>query len=226
MALPTDPKRSYQQYIVDKHNSFGGYTIGSYLDWVLQFTIGTYVPSLLAFPQVYDVPSATLYPVTLIPLYVKEHPVPVRKPKVTEINTMPMMDPSSQFETSVNVLFFGVPEVLQVAISGWMITPMTTTTDPANGGTAYQWNPTHDGTSTGTSLGLPGVNYGDLICAYLEGRMSRNAEGRWFRQDPVLYIDPYGRAYPKAIISTFEPGLGVVAKKQDFSMTLFLETGA
>ena len=176
---------------------------------------------LLTFPQVTDAGTATpiTYPSITIPLYIKEHPIPVRAPKITEVNTLPVALPNATWQTGYSAMFFGAPSPLSLQLSGWVITPTT----PIN--RISTWDPTTDGRfkkEGGTSLGLLNWSYGDLITAYLDGRMNRTDQ-IWKRVDPISYTDPYGRVYTSPIVTSFEYNYVQPQKKQTFSLELWLE---
>lgn len=140
-----------------------------------------------------------------IPLYIKEHPIPLRKQKLTEINTIPMMDVVGQRDTSTQALFWGTPDLLQIQINGFLVTP-----------------------TAGSQWAIPeypdeNVSYAEIISGYIEGRLNLTAGGMWRRKDPDYYISPGGQKYVKPIISVWEPQYTPVRQKQQFSMTLLLE---
>lgn len=153
----------------------------------------------------------------IIPLYLKEKTVPIRKPVSQQINTISGFD-AADMETQVQATFFGAPEPLQTTISGWLITPTGTS------GAYRYWKPTSTGDSSGSNLGFDSMSYADIIMAYTEGRaMANDIYDPWRRIDPTHYIDPYGNMYLFPKILNFEAAYTPVAKKQTFSMTLWLE---
>lgn len=150
-----------------------------------------------------------------LPLFIKDHPIPVRKPKVTEVVTVPTIDPFSGKDTHASYLFFGSPDILQVVLSGWIITPKADSTS---------WGATVDGSQSGTSLGLIEKSYGDIVAMYIEGEMNQTIGGAWQRKDPDYYITPHGQRYNNPKIATWDIQYTTNMRKQLFNMTLYLET--
>lgn len=150
-------------------------------------------------------------PPIAIPLYLKEASMPIRKPKVTEIDTIQTMDPGTQQQTTTSVLFFGAPDVLTTQLSGWIITPVSN----------HQWAPVD---ANGNPLNYGQLSYTDIIGYYIQGRFNRNRSGAWQRQDPDYYITPRGQKYTNPIIQIYQPQAAPVMKKQSFDMTLYLES--
>lgn len=155
-------------------------------------------------------------PACVIPLYIKSYAVPSRKPKFSEVATSRMIDAGS-FSISAQYVFESQPEPLQTALSGFFITP----TALHNG--KRLWNPTIDGSSTGTSLGLLGMSYAEIIMAYTEGRATVNSAGYGTRINPSYFVDPYGTTYNTVRIVSFESTFTPTYKRQTFTMTLALE---
>lgn len=137
-----------------------------------------------------------------IPLYLKEHTIPQRKPKPTEINSVSSVDHKTGLDTTTQMLFFGAPDVLQTSISGFILTPWA-------------------GNSWSTPWG--NINYAEVVSYMLEGILNRTPTGRPKRRDPDYYITPYGKKYEKPIIAVWEPAMTNNPKKQTFSATLYLE---
>jgi hypothetical protein len=162
----------------------------------------------LVFPSVSDDVISRVYPEATIPLYLRDYAVPVRKSKPTEINTISQS--INGYEGLYSAQFEGVPEPLTTSFSGWLITKQE------NG----FWEPR--GTQGGT-MNLTGWSWADVIAGYIEGRIKRDATGRGRRQDPIWFVDPYGSRYPLPRIMLFDAGYTPIAKKQTFSMTLWLE---
>ena len=152
-----------------------------------------------------------------IPLYIKQHPIPVRKPKVSEITTIPTTLPAAApaWTSATGAVFYGSSEPLTLQLQGWVITPTISTT--------INWDPTYDGSFGGVSLGLLDWSYGDVICGYMEGRLGANSIGLWQQNDPVSYTDPYGRQYASPVITAFDYEYVNPHKKQSFNLTLWLE---
>lgn len=167
--------------------------------------------------------ASTSYASTVtIPLFIKSHPVPVRNPKIVEIATLPSQLDAGTWEVSQAALFYGASDPLVLELSGWMITPTT------KSGADTILAPTADGSASGTSMGSSFYHwsYGDLICAYMEGRMNPTTNGNvWSKQDPLYYTDPYGRRYSKPTIMAFDFSHVKPVKKQNFSLTLWLDKG-
>lgn len=153
-------------------------------------------------------------PVVDLPLYIKEHPIPIRKPKLTEISTVTMLDHQTQRDTGVNVLFWGAPEPLTLTLGGWLLTPVVPVT---SGGLTigHKWSIPEYPTQN--------ISYAELISAYIEGRLNLSAGGAWQRRDPDYYISPYGHQFTNPIITTWEPSYQPNMAKQAFNMTLLLE---
>lgn len=140
-----------------------------------------------------------------IPMYIREHPIPLRKPKLTEVSTIPMKDVAGETDTSTQALFWGTPDLLQIQISGFLITPTVN----------KQWSI--------TEFAGENVSYAEIISAYIEGRLNLSSGGMWQRRDPDYYISPGGQRYNNPIISIWEPSYTPNRRKQQFSMTLLLE---
>lgn len=157
-----------------------------------------------------EVFSSAVIPTIEIPLYVKESPIPTRRQKLTEISTLQTMDPGTQMETTTQIIFFGAPDILQVEISGWTITPTSNSV----------WAPVD---ASGSALGWGSISYNDIITYFIKGRLNRNAVGTWQRRDPDYYISPRGQRYNNVTVATYQPTAAPVQKKQPFDMTLFLE---
>lgn len=160
-----------------------------------------------------------------VELYIKEHPIPIRKPKVTEIVTANTIDPYSGREAHSEYLFYGAPDVLQIALSGWIITP-TAVSNTRTSGNAYWattgWAPkAADGSDITSTVG--NIPYGELVSAFLEGRMNPSINGGSQRKDPDSYISPYGNEYAKPVISLWECTFTTNMRKQQFNATLLLE---
>lgn len=147
-----------------------------------------------------------------VSLYIKDHPVPQRKLKYTEINTVQQIDPYSHLDTSVHGVFPQAPEPLSVSISGWMITPWSSSTNT--------WA-TKD--TSGTTLFSGALCYPEIIQFFLDGGMNPNSAGVWQRKDPDYYITPYGMRYNHPIVGSYEFSATTNPKKHQFSMLLYLE---
>lgn len=160
-----------------------------------------------AFTEPYN---NTARPAIEVPLYIKEHPIPSRRPKITELASVSDIDSASGFEVSQNYLFRGAPDALQVTISGWTITPMVNS----------RWDPKD---INGNSLNIGDVSYPEIISAYIEGRMNKTLTGGWQRKDPDYYVTPYGQKYTKPIVNSFDPSFTTNPRKHSFSMSLILE---
>ena len=189
--------------------------MASTVDWVTQLSD---YRGLLTFPG-FATPAQTV----TIPLFIKQHPIPVRQPKPVEVTTIPVQLPSATplWASSSEVVFYGNPDALTLQLQGWVITPTTQIT--IGGVTARHWNPTYDGSFLGTPLGLTDWSYGDVICGYMEGRLNALSTSLWQQTDPVSYTDPYGRQYSNPIITAFEYDYVAPQKKQPFTMTLWFD---
>lgn len=151
----------------------------------------------------------TSIPALDIELFIKDHPIPMRKPKISEITTVPTIDPFSQREIGAQGVFFGSPDLLTLALTGFIITPMS--------GTA--WAPL---SAAGAALGW-NMTYGEIVDALISGHMNQTIGGANQRKDPAYYISPYGKQYGSPIISTWECNYTVNRRVEQFSATLFLE---
>jgi hypothetical protein len=170
------------------------------------------------------------HPQITIPLFVSEYPMPSRVQKFQEINT-PEFNVMG-YPGGTHAGFFGAQEQLQTQLSGFLITPMR-----ARGTATPVWDPTATGQSFATptaypftatpvtepSLNLVGISNPELILAYMEGRMEKEAYGARVRKDPSQFTDPYGNIYTSVYVMAFESTFTVTAKKQTFTMTLRLE---
>ena len=168
---------------------------------------------VLTFPS----PNGVLPQVT-IPLFIKDHPVPARNPKVSEVITEP--SPLTTWGTSTAAVFYGTMDPLVLDLSGWLITPTSVV------GSMTLWDPTHNGEKVsrgGTSLGLQNWSYGDVITAYLEGSILATSAGYWDPVHPLSYTDPYGRQYNSPIVTAFNYNYARPHKKQTFTLSLWLE---
>lgn len=155
-----------------------------------------------------------------IEMFIKDYPIPVRKPKLTEINTLTQPDPVTGHERNAQGLFFGAPEPLQVSFSGWIITPVT----PVYSGATvigYKWRPVD---YTGAALGWGNISYTQVISAFIQGELNPTTNGSLRRKDPDSFIAPYGQSFQNPVITSFSPQESVNMKKQAFSMTLLLES--
>ena len=145
-----------------------------------------------------------------VPLFIQEHPIPLRKPKLTEVALAGITDPISGKELRTHYIFSGAPELLSLAISGWIITPT------ASGAFTPK-------DKAGSNLSLGNVSYGEIILAFIEGHMDISSAGAFNRKDPDYYITPYGQKYNSPIIQAFDLSYTPTMKKQQFNMTLLLE---
>lgn len=153
-------------------------------------------------------------PAVQIELFIKQMTLPIRNPKVQEMNTNTQFDPVSGKDVSTKGIFYGGPDILQVQLQGFVKTPKNA---------SLQYTPKD---ASGTLLsGMTGVSYTDLISMYIEGALNQTTGGAWQRDDPDYFISPYGNTYNKPIIAVWEPSYANTnAKQQAFNMTLFLET--
>lgn len=145
-----------------------------------------------------------------IEMFIKEHPIPVRKPKTTEISAVSQYEPTSLMNMDTPTMFYGSPDALQLQLSGWLITPKS----------GNQWAPTD---RSGSVLNVGNLSYADIISGLITGRLNQSGGGGFVRKDPDYYISPYGHRYNSPIIAAWEPQYSVNMRKQPFSMTLFLE---
>lgn len=150
-----------------------------------------------------------------IELFISSYPMPVRKVKATEYSTISQIDPVSQKEIGSAAIFYGPPDVLQMELSGWIITLQDS---------SRRWKIfASDGTTSLTST-FGNIPYSEIINSYLSGVVNLTAGGATQRKDPDYYISPQGYMYNTPLISNYQPTFQPGAKKQMFEMTLFLET--
>jgi hypothetical protein len=146
-----------------------------------------------------------------VELFIKDHPIAGRNLTPTEISTQPAFDAISQKDVSTQALFFGAPEMLQINCSGWLITPIT------NG----QLQPKGlDGVDIANTTGM---SNGEVVNAFLDGRMITGAGGAGIRYDPTYYITPYGQRFNNPKIMNFDVQFTTVQRKQSFTMGIYLE---
>lgn len=152
------------------------------------------------------------FPAIDIPLYVKSHQIPVRKPKITELMSGPLATVTGSYilDAGINVIFEGAPDSLTMDVSGFIITPTS------NG----QWAPVD---ASGNPLNIGNVSYVDLVTMFLNGDMFQNVSNYIERKDPDFYVTPYGQEYINPIISNWVPTYQPQMKRQQFDMTLILE---
>lgn len=150
------------------------------------------------------------WPAIEIPLFIQEHPIAIRKPKILELATYGTADPISGKDQKVHYIFRGAPDLLTLTISGWIITPKVS-------------NAFSPKDKLGADLNIGNISYGEIILAFIEGHMDISAAGSFNRKDPDYYITPYGQQYNGPVIQTFEMQYTPTMKKQSFNMTLLLE---
>lgn len=152
-------------------------------------------------------------PAVQVELRIKEHGIPVRQPKIQEIVTASRFDPVEQRDISTAGMFYGAPDLLQVTISGVILTPKDS---------SDRYSPKD---ANGVALAnMTNMTYADIIQMYIEGSINRTIGGAWQRKDPDYFISPYGNTYSRPVIMTWEPGfVNTSSKLQSFSMTLALE---
>lgn len=155
-------------------------------------------------------------PAIEVELFIKEHPIPIRKPKITEVNTLLQKDPGSGLASNTQAIFLGAPDPLTLNLSGWIITPRT-----AVGGGQYKYDPK---ALSGTSLNWGNISNAEVITAFLGGRVDVSAAGLGIRRDPDYYVSPQGSKYSYPTVMTWNPSYTVSQKKVAFTMTLGLET--
>lgn len=159
--------------------------------------------------------NTTTRPAVEIELFLKSHSIPQRNIKTQEIVTTRRFEPNSQRDISTSILTFGAPDLLQVELSGWLITP--TTTD----GSGNRYYAPKD--LNGTALAMSNMTYADIINMYIEGAINKTIGGAWLRKDPDYFVSPYGNRYIRPIISSFDSQQDPLPKRQTFNMTLLLE---
>lgn len=155
--------------------------------------------------------SGVTRPATEVELFIKEHPIPVRRPKVTEVYAKNSIDPMTQYDTGFKAIFYGQPDLLQIQLSGWIITPITSSA----------WVPAD---LSGTPLSYAGnISYAEVINNYITGEYNQTSAGAFQRKDPDYYTSPHGQVWTNPIIASWEPEYTVNRRKQAFTLTLWLE---
>lgn len=154
--------------------------------------------------------AGNVRPPVRIELFIKDHPLPMRKPKFTEVITTSQIDPISKLETGFKGIFFGAPDILQVAVSGWIISPIA----------SKQWALKD---ANGAALSYGNISYAEVVSRYLAGEYNLTVAGAAQRRDPDYYITPYGQQYDKPTVALWDPQYSPTMRKQAFSMTLYLE---
>lgn len=195
------------------------------LNWTSQSTAS----ANLVYPSVTDAAKGTTYPSVTIPLFLGALPIAVRTPRINEVDTLIYNDGGASIGFQAG--FYGTPDPLKLQVSGWFITPTTpvfcNTFTPAGaltGGVFKVPVPTIDGASSSTQLtNLTGTTYADLIYAYVEGRMSVDANKRGTRVDPTSFCDGYGNVYSSPKLLSMDCTFTPTSKKQTFTMTLWIE---
>lgn len=166
-------------------------------------------PATGSFPQVIT-----------IPLFIQQIDIPIRKPKLTEVNTIPTHDENSFSDWSTQALFYGGQSLLISTMSGYLITPVVLIADGISGQKYAQLAPT-TGLSTDPLLGY---SYGDIVWAYLEGKLNQPNPNVFVRTDPSSYTDPFGNVYTNPVIQQFTcEHAPTVTDQQKFTMTIYLE---
>lgn len=164
-------------------------------------------------------------PAVEIELFIKEHSLPVRKKKFSEIYTIDRQDPGSDIGLGNAVIFEGGPDALTVTISGFCKTPIDS--DYVTAPSTWHYGSYHfkPKTRAGDDLAwADGLTYVEVISHYLEGRANLSAGLNMQRRDPDYFISPYGHKYNKPIVSVWEPSaVSGYVKKHNFSATLILE---
>ena len=156
-----------------------------------------------------------------IPLWLSAADFPIRKPKITEINTVPTPDEWGVSDWSTHTMFYGAAGALTTNISGYFLTPTTPVVSLDTNQLSSQLNPTPPGDNSNTFFGY---SYADVIWAYLQGKLNQPSVYNFVRTDPTQYIDPYGNVYRGPVIQQFTADYTVgITTKQPFTMTLYLE---
>src|ERR1700759_2899692 len=137
---------------------------------------------ILGWAQFTDAYTGTVFKAIEIELYFKDFPIAIRKPKVTEINTISVIDHRSQMDRTTNLLFFGAPDILQVSAGGSIVTPTV----------SKQYTPK---ALDGTAFPVGNISYGEIVNAFIQGEISRTVAGPGLRVDPAYFISPYGQKY-------------------------------
>lgn len=169
---------------------------------------------ILGWEQFTEPYSGTVRKKLEVELYIKNMPLPQRKPKFQEINTVDQIDHRSGKDITTRVIFAGATDILQTQVDGFLLTPWTQTQ------TDRYWTPlAYDG----SNLGFDRYNYGEIVTMYIEGDMNRNAGGAPQRKDPDYFITPHGQQYSSPVISQWDTQMTVNPRKQQFTMTIYLE---
>lgn len=146
--------------------------------------------------------TSAVRPAFEVSLFIKDSTIPARRTKVTEIYTVPSLDHRSEMDTTTALLFTGAPEMLQVTISGFILTPVVNRV----------WQ---------TPYGA--YTYGEVVSMYLNGELNRTIGAAPQRVDPDYYVAPNGEKYTKPIIANWDTAQTLNMKKQTFSATIYLE---
>lgn len=132
-----------------------------------------------------------------IDLYIKNHPIAIRRPKTTEMFLVQQVDTTSGQDTAFKGIFYGTPDPLELQLDGWLITPIS----------AGQFDTIYGNYS-----------YAETIGMFLSGELNSGV-----RRDPDYYISPYGHKYNNPVITIWDPKYTPTMRKQEFSMGLLLE---
>lgn len=162
--------------------------------------------------------NGTFRPAVEIELFIKDHSIPSRKPKYSELYTVSRFDPSSDVNINVSAITEGAPDLLSVTLSGFTKTELSVSQETGS----LRYRPLD---ANGDPLvSCVGLTYVEVISDYLSGVMNISRGGGMQRKDPDYFISPYGHRYGKPIVQIWEPeAVASFAKKHNFSCTLLLE---
>lgn len=147
-----------------------------------------------------------------VELFLKEHSLPQKKIKVTELSTVSLIDPFSHKETSTRTMFEGAPDPLSVTLSGSIHSKIV-------GGVFTPYD--KDGSVWSD---FEGYTNAEIVSLYLEGYMNLTAGEAPQRKDPDYYITPNGHKYLNPVITVWEvQAVAGYPSKHNFSATVLLE---
>jgi hypothetical protein len=142
----------------------------------------------------YDQPALAYTPLTgvsvptspnpyVIPLTITEYTPPMEKTSVNLITQIPIIQ-DSNFAYAGTTVADGVVELAKLTCSGFIDSPMTTSTEAYAGYTAASYVPS-------ITINSIRATWSEFIIMCLEGRVSTD----WNRYDPLWFRDSYGRQF-------------------------------
>lgn len=159
-----------------------------------------------------DPDNEKIQPAFEVELFLKEHSIPIRKKKITEVTTIGSIT-GEGIEGGTQMVLEGAPELLTVSLAGWTRTPINAQGHYAP--TDLEGNEVAD---------LAGYSYSEIVSLYIEGHMNLTPFRALQRKDPDYFITPYGQKYLNPTISVWEsaPQAGQ-PKKHNLTATVLLE---